>query len=101
MNCKPGDLAVVIGCTFTPEIVGRIVECVRLVTPGEILSANGLRLDPRATGPTWLVRATRALPNRTSGGHLQWLPERFLADRKLRPITGLPITDDVTDEVTI
>jgi hypothetical protein len=101
MNCKPGDLAIVVSSTQTPEIVGRIVECVRLVGPGEILSANGIRLDPRAIGPTWLVRASRALPNRRTNGFLEWLPERFLADRRLRPISGLPITDDIKDEVTL
>lgn len=100
MNCKPGDLAIVVGSTVTPELVGRIVECVRVVVPGEILSCNGLALTPRAIGPTWLIRAARALPNRTSKGRLEWLPERFLADRMMRPITGLPITDDVEDEVT-
>jgi hypothetical protein len=30
MNCKPGDLAVIVRAYRFPELVGRIVTCVRL-----------------------------------------------------------------------
>jgi hypothetical protein len=29
MNCKPGDLAVIIHCPPAPDCVGRIVQCLR------------------------------------------------------------------------
>jgi hypothetical protein len=29
MNCRPGDLAIVVGGTHSSDVVGRIVRCVR------------------------------------------------------------------------
>lgn len=31
MNCKPGDLAVIVACPPVPDAVGKVVECVRFV----------------------------------------------------------------------
>jgi hypothetical protein len=42
MNCKKGDLAVVIKCKFAPENVGKVVQCLRLS-------------DKLAPSPVWEV----------------------------------------------
>ena len=100
MNCKPGDLAIIIGAVLTPEMIGCVVECVHLTVPGEVLKCNALALPLRLDGPAWLVRGTGLIPNRSTSGRLEFLPERFVSDKYLRPVSGLPVTDDVTDEVT-
>ena len=41
MNCKPGDLAIVVKANRVPENVGRIVKVVRLVSRGEVLFSSG------------------------------------------------------------
>jgi hypothetical protein len=90
MNCKPGDLAVVLFASKSPKMIGRIVECVRLVSPGENIS--GLAWSNDIGGPAWLVR--------TTGSPLQWVrhtvDERAIADCCLRPIRDPG--DDARDE---
>ena len=41
MNCKPGDLALVVRCKLSPENVGKIVRCERLEDPMFIGEAAG------------------------------------------------------------
>jgi hypothetical protein len=95
MNCKPGDLAIVVASRCV-ENIGRIVEVLRP-------AIRGVEFDSRAPDvPTWLVKADRPLGVR---GFISGLPrdpmlKRAYADHCLRPITGLPITDDIKDEVT-
>lgn len=40
MNCKPGDLAVVIGCRSHPELNGIVLTVVRAVSPYAWLCAG-------------------------------------------------------------
>ncbi|MBU9203103.1 hypothetical protein KTD31_17240 [Burkholderia multivorans] len=88
MNCKPGDLAIIVQ-DVCPQNVGIIVE---------IESAYGEYLD---FGFCWNVRASRpiAMMDASVGwiyqGSWGWHPDAWL-----RPVSGLPITDDITDEVT-
>jgi hypothetical protein len=96
MNCKPGDLAIIVW-SHCPENIGRIVEVIRP-------AIRGIDFFAGETGNliTWVVKADRPLVRR--GPHYEPIPpayERSYLDDCLRPVTGLPITDDVTDEVTI
>ncbi|HDR9497077.1 TPA: hypothetical protein QDC06_000264 [Burkholderia cepacia] len=94
MNCKPGDLAIIVNGRF-PEEIGRIVEVLRLAAPG-------IDFHPDALSPAWIVKSDRPLPiflHKANEIH-SWANENPVADARLRPVTGLPITDDIKDEVT-
>lgn len=94
LNCKPGDLAIIVAATFSEEI-GVIVEVMRIGVPG-------VDFHPDSRAPAWVVKSDRPLPRylyETKEIH-SWSKEKAIADARLRPVTGLPITDDVTDKVT-
>ncbi|MBR8344680.1 hypothetical protein [Burkholderia ambifaria] len=79
MNCKPGDLAYVIASTI-PENIGRVVEIVKW--------SEYMRM--------WECRSRD--PMRLKSG--EFLTEHFCEDSRLRPISGVPLTDDVSGEVS-
>lgn len=89
MNVKPGGLAYVVRPPASTGIVsthpGRVVEVVR-----QDISRNG-----RAC---WVVRAPAPVLIHTAKGALA-LQEFGAFDCCLRPISGVPVTDDVADEV--
>ncbi|MBR8054169.1 hypothetical protein [Burkholderia vietnamiensis] len=78
MNVKPGDLAMVSGCPVD-GLNGR---------PVEVLSAGP---EMPAFGPTWNCTCESM---RDEG--YQSLP---IPDSMLRRIGGVPVTDDISDEV--
>ncbi|MCA8045498.1 hypothetical protein [Burkholderia arboris] len=81
MNCKPGDFAYTVGAPL-PEQNGLIVKV-------ESVGSNGI--------PWWEVSFRGAVKTGCGGiafGRAQ------VPDRYLRPISGVPVTDDVEDEVT-
>ncbi|WP_186191034.1 hypothetical protein [Burkholderia gladioli] len=84
MNCKPGDLAILISGDI-PENIGVIFEIVSL---NWSFSAHCGEPVWNVTGP----RETRSTDGSVSRGGLA-------RDSNLRPISGIPMTDDVTDEV--
>lgn len=75
MNCKPGDLALVVSAKAWPQLLGLIVEVVEFVPDGSIHPSDFPRWKwQHASGSdTWLVRHPRMG---------QWLH----ADPSLRPI---------------
>ncbi|BEH18874.1 hypothetical protein [Burkholderia pseudomallei] len=80
MNCKPGDLAYVTGSGI-PEQNGMVVKV-------EEAGANG---------PSWWVVSFRgAVQTRT--GRVAFGRAQVL-DANLRPISGVPVSDDVYNEV--
>lgn len=92
MNCKPGDLAYVVH----GEEMGSVVTVIReWGSWGEF-------------GFIWTVEfnhdvRTYVSPDGTASNCLETgLVKRILQcpDAWLRPISGVPVTDDVTDEVT-
>jgi hypothetical protein len=83
MNCKPGDLAVLIRSAI-PENVGIIVEVVEWM--GHVWSNDSIT--------NWRVRPVGG-PRQTTIGSLQ--QEGAAPDEWLRPVSGLPDTED-TDE---
>lgn len=89
LNCKPGDLAVVVSSRNSPENIGRIVEVIRPAVNGERISGFNITLIDGV--PAWIVRSV--------GSKLHWLgisafgvervqmvEIRPYADKCLRPI---------------
>src|SRR5690349_7505451 len=88
MNCRPGDLAIVIKAATTPEMIGYIVEVIRPAVDGESLSP-GFRV--RASRPGWVCKPCGgSIPVRSVAGphkgELRHVPLRAVADSNLRPI---------------
>ena len=81
MNCKPGDLACIVGGLTAPSpSLGRVVEVIRF--EGEF----------KDRGPVWLVRSQEPLP--TNRGPKCEFHSR---DAWLRPISGVPVHDEETE----
>lgn len=101
MNCKIGDLAIIIrGKT----LAGRIVEIVGIVPKGvDFRLPDGyLQL---ATQYEWVIRFVGSpveAPIGTVDGMTGTRTTFYgcAPDHVLRPVSGLPITDDIEDEVT-
>lgn len=89
MNCKLGDLAIVVRDDHV-ENIGRIVEIVDAAkclmdAPAWLCKARG---EPLII--TWIDRAPQTFRDYTAEAY----------DSDLMPVSGIPVTDDVTDEVT-
>ncbi|CAM8831148.1 hypothetical protein [Burkholderia pseudomallei] len=83
MNCKPGDLAIVT-CGWDEDL-GVIVEVIRLCPPCEW---------ENVAEPEWECKTRR--PVRVKLGDKLALSCEFdVKDSWLRPISGVPVTDDV------
>jgi hypothetical protein len=79
MNCKPGDLAVVVLCRDDASLIGRIVTCLR-------------REDFQGV-PAWRIE-----PALTTVRKGAWLVEgSWFEDRCLRPIRDNPGKDETLD----
>ncbi|MBR8344681.1 hypothetical protein [Burkholderia ambifaria] len=89
MNCKLGDLAIVVRDDHE-ENIGRVVEIVAAAkfltdAPAWLCQARG---EPLVI--TWIDRAPQTFLDHTAEAY----------DADLMPISGVPVTDNVTDEVT-
>lgn len=84
MNCKPGDLAVVIYAETTPELIGKIVTVIRSAIIGEQLE-HGILFRPHREIPAWICEGYQ-IPNRASNGILYLVRRRPIGDEYLRPI---------------
>jgi hypothetical protein len=59
MNCKPGDLAVVVPPYADRSLLGCFVSVVRIAPPKPFHSRGGVLYDPGMPGgPGWIVDAT-------------------------------------------
>lgn len=108
-RCKVGDMAIVVGSQgipgLTPGIIGRVVEIVRPHTAGSTYrSIDGITMhSSRCTGSHfWVVRSSRHLPwgvfSGPNVGNILMFEERPISDLHLRPISGTPLNDEVTDD---
>jgi hypothetical protein len=77
LNCKPGDLAVVVRSACGNE--GKIVGCIRLATEAEIAQWD----HDASEGPVWLLNVD--LPRSAEGWGVGWYAP-LAKDRNLRPI---------------
>lgn len=81
LNCKLGDMAIVVSAPHDPEHVGKIVKCAAFL-PNKF----GL-------GPHWSTEP--ALIRRISGNDLDW------SDRRLRPIRDNDQPDETLQWVDV
>ena len=86
MNCKPGDLAIMINSNVT-ENIGTIFE---------VLAADLVATDFYGVH-CWRVRSTR--PSKNSDGTMSL--EGSAADFHLKPISGLPDEDETPIETNV
>jgi hypothetical protein len=96
MNCKPGDLAVIVASPWAPENVGKIVAVLRPYREREVVA--GVCWNVVSAGQSWVVESTGSdlawgVPGRTKAGRSR---QRVYADVCLRPIRDPG--DDARDE---
>lgn len=102
MNCKQGDLAIIVTAKNT-ENIGKLVEVVRPYQLGERLSSVDGKRTGRISKRTsddqlWVIRS-HGSPLVWAGlvkSGLYW--ERAFADRGLRPISKLDEPEQITTE---
>lgn len=87
MNCKAGDLAIIIADNC-PENLGAIVEVC-------YLDLDSTR-PPGMIGPSWYIRSSGRLlkadhiMRNGQTAYRAWVREAYIEDSSLRPITGIP-----------
>lgn len=92
MNCKPGDMAEVIGCNpLIPEVTGTIVTVLRSAGVEPLYGPEWWCM------PAWPIRAMRGTATTKP-----MLGEIIFPDSELRPIRPpeTPVTTDVPEELT-
>lgn len=95
MNCKPGDLAVVIGPGITPGIVGRFVTVIRPAVMGERFPSDIGTIRWTGDVPAWVVESANPLPWLASkSNRLHHMNRRAIGDAYLRPIRDQPGEDE-------
>jgi hypothetical protein len=86
MNCKPGDLAIIIPPGF-PENLGKVVHCLKLLESN--ITPDGVPLDP-SSGAVWVIDRPilwkRILPI-SQGGGLVTKQSCLACDDTLMPIS--------------
>jgi hypothetical protein len=93
LNCKPGDLAIVM-YSETGLNLGKIVEVIKLLGETPEFDGQFWNIDD---GPSWLVEAKGSPILCSVGPPLSVVP---IPDAWLRPISGVPVDEEITDEVT-
>jgi len=89
MNCKPGDLAFIAG-DEDPENIGIIVRVV-----------GAPKYEPVGTHWYCVSENHLMLCNDPEMGNWErhWDSSGDIADSNLRPISGVPVTDEVTEDL--
>lgn len=95
MNCKPGDLAIVVRARHTPEMLGRIVTVIREAQDGERFRTDRGHIcwTGNCSG-AWVVKSDRPMPWRSEKGTLHFATERIFNDEGLRPINLDGLVED-------
>lgn len=89
LNCKPGDLAVIVRAMYRPELIGRLVTCVRLI-PNDGFDADGRPFSPKPQGgPRWVIEKPLGSLKSVSDSNLRPIRDQDGEDEMLR-IAGLP-----------
>jgi hypothetical protein len=93
LNCKVGDLAVIVSNAH-PSNIGHIVEVLRPCPACELA-------DPLV--PEWECRMFSPLEGWIWFDDGSEIPhdEVDIQDRELRPISGVPVDDEVTDDLEV
>lgn len=95
MNCKPGDLAVIVGFNpLIPEITGRIVEVLSAApAAGDFRLPDG-RTNEAAGPGFWIVKFQNPVRARLDSGGTRLALYGACPDRRLRPLRGDPGADE-------
>jgi hypothetical protein len=97
MNCKPGDLAIVVrherGGSAIKDCHGMILEVLYLAPPEPFNLPDGQR-STRGSGTEWVVKAARPIPVRMPDGSTRMAQYGKAFDAFLRPIRPGDITDE-------
>ena len=89
MNCKPGDLAIIIGDDpNNPDLVGMIVEVLYPPPAGPFNLPNGTGHKAVQLPNMWVIRFTRPVPVRWSLKRRKPNLYAVCPDSKLRPLPG-------------
>lgn len=89
MNCKPGDLAIVV--SDKPRYNGRIVEVLYSAPLGEFTLPDGKRHEPSKAHPAWIIKMIGGpveAPLTNGGSRQAWYGVG--SDKCLRPLRGDP-----------
>jgi len=100
MNCKQGDLAVIV-CdprSGSAKTAGKIVEVLHAVPGRPFNMPDGHRHEARKTGAWWVVRFMHEIPAPTNNGERMTV-YAAAPDQVLRPIRDPG--DDATDEMIV
>jgi len=98
-RCQIGDLAIITKTIAASDLLGKIVRVVRPAVDHEIFpSTDGasVRVNIESHGMVWVIEADRPLP---------WVGKLMLQrpypDSYMTPISGIPIDDEVTDDLEV
>lgn len=83
---KPGDPALVIDCIL-PELIGRVVELLQCVPPGERTEHSGRPWINKSDAVGWLVSG-QGLLVLTELGRIEKSEVTLIAEHKLMPLRG-------------
>jgi hypothetical protein len=111
-RCKVGDMAIVVGTpgmpVLTPGIIGRVVEIMRPHVAGSnyrAIDGNTMHSSRLSDTHHWVVRSSIPLPwgvfSGPNAGSVWMFEERPISDSSLRPISGVPVNDKVTDDLEV
>lgn len=89
MNCKPGDLAIIIRAILS-ENIGRIVLVLR---SSDIHPKLGFRWHIKPQSPMRTVVARDLMTTQPPSLDLVAMPDAWL-----KPVSGLPLDDEVTNQ---
>lgn len=99
MNCKPGDLAIVVG---SEKYSGRLVEVLCLAPDEEFTLPNGTPHVRPSESPAWVVNVLGSPIEVTyANGATVGVMQGVALDRKLRPLPGKLEDEEIEDELAI
>lgn len=84
---KPGDLAVIIGAHSMFDMVGKCVELVMPVAPGDLVTVEGQKFRNLTSGAAWVIQGD-GLKSPTRSGKIIHGALSLAAERHLMPLRG-------------
>ncbi|MNT97844.1 hypothetical protein D3C72_2402610 [compost metagenome] len=88
MNCKPGELAILVRADAAPYLIGRVVSVIEAAP------------DMPPYGPAWVVRfQSPTLVPRKKTYNSVMDTDADCPDAWLKPVSGIPTHDEQLDEV--
>jgi hypothetical protein len=95
MNCKPGDLAIILGSS---KFAGTIVEVLHLAPPNDFTLPNGQWHEGCPNGGNWVLRLPRPVLAERMFGKPRWTLYGCGPDSRMRPVSGLPEVEDTNTD---